>query len=459
MDEDELASQFIELIAAPWGGDLPEIADRTIIRVASAFSRTHFFLDEGEPLGLTQELVTAFEDFLRQRDPALSKVRVVILPMARDELIEAVVSGRADIAAANLTVTPHRLETVAFSDPWYAHVRELLVSGPGVPTLASLDDLAGQTIHVRHSSSYHETLEVLAAEFKSRGLKAPQLIDVDEMLETEDVLELVAAGAFPMTAADDSLLILWREVLPDLTVYDDFPIGEERKIAWAVRKNSPLLMAAINDFVAQAHQGTLLGNLLIKRYLGANPWVRNALRGEDTERLKALQQYFENYAQEYGFDWLLSAAQAYQESGLDHSVVSPAGAVGVMQMLPTTAADPNVGIPDILPVENNIHAGIKYKRFVLDHYFDDADILPLDRFLFTLAAYNAGPARIGEYRANARSRGLNPNRWFMNVEQVSNRETRTYVGNIYKYYLSYREYQRRLEAVEVEKRAALDAVK
>jgi len=450
--------QLAAELAKPWRGDLDGMATRTVVRVATTFSRTNFFLDEGRPRGMTYELVTAFEKFLREQGGALANVRVALVPMSRDELLDAVVSGRADIAAANLTITTGRLQQVDFSRPWAQGIRELVVTGPTGPALQSLDDLAGQAVHVRQSSSYHESLQALAADFRQRGLKPAELVAVDELLETEDILELVAAGVYPATVADSSLTSLWQEILPALRVQEELVIGSDREIGWAFRKNSPQLAAAVNEFVSNNRQGTLLGNVLIKRYFQNNRWVRNPINDEDTEKLNALSDIFKTYAERYGFDWLLTAAQAYQESGFDHSVISSAGAVGVMQLLPTTAADPNIGIPDIKPIENNIHAGVKYKRFVLDRYFDAAEILPLDQFLFTLAAYNAGPARINQYRDLAAARGLDRNRWFRHVEQVSNRETKNYVSNIFKYYLSYQEYQRRIAAVKASKTQAAAGV-
>jgi membrane-bound lytic murein transglycosylase MltF len=139
---------------------------------------------------------------------------------------------------------------------------------------------------------------------------------------------------------------------------------------------------------------------------------------------------------------MLVAAQAYQESGLDHSKRSRAGAVGVMQVLPTTAASRQVGIPDIDDLENNIHAGVKYLHFLAEHYFNDPEMDALNRGLFTFAAYNAGPTRIQRLRREAKQRGLDPNRWFENVEvvvaeQVGSEPVR-YVSNIYKYYVAYK---------------------
>ena len=155
----------------------------------------------------------------------------------------------------------------------------------------------------------------------------------------------------------------------------------------------------------------------------------------------AMVELFKKYSGQYEFDWLMIAAQGYQESGLDQNKRSPAGAVGVMQLLPTTAKDPKVGIADIEKLESNIHAGTKYLRFMTDRYFDDPDIEPRDRMLFAFASYNAGPRKIAQMRELAERRGLDPNVWFRNVDMVvadkMGRETVTYVGNIYKYYVAY----------------------
>ncbi|MBW2434518.1 MAG: transglycosylase SLT domain-containing protein [Deltaproteobacteria bacterium] len=153
-------------------------------------------------------------------------------------------------------------------------------------------------------------------------------------------------------------------------------------------------------------------------------------------------EYFKRYSQKYNFDWLMIAAQAYQESGIDQSKRSPSGAVGVMQLLPSTAADPNVNIRNIHVMENNIHAGVKYLRFLYSRYFKDEPMDALDKMLFTLASYNAGPGKVIKLRQMAKQSGFNPNVWFRNVEIIAARqigaETVQYVSNIYKYYIAYR---------------------
>jgi membrane-bound lytic murein transglycosylase MltF len=121
---------------------------------------------------------------------------------------------------------------------------------------------------------------------------------------------------------------------------------------------------------------------------------------------------------------------------------SHVGAIGVMQVMPTTARDPSVGIPNIEDLESNIHAGIKYNRWVADNYFNDPGIERVSKALFVFASYNAGPNRIARLRQEAAKQGLDPNKWFGNVELVVQRkvgrEPVQYVANIYKYYLTYR---------------------
>ena len=133
------------------------------------------------------------------------------------------------------------------------------------------------------------------------------------------------------------------------------------------------------------------------------------------------------------------AAQGYQESRLDQSAKSPVGAIGVMQVMPATGKELNVG--DIHQIDPNIHAGVKYVRFMLDKYYGNEPMDALNKGLFTFASYNAGPGRIAQLRRIAKERGLDPNVWFNNVELIASekigRETVTYVSNIYKYYLAY----------------------
>ena len=213
----------------------------------------------------------------------------------------------------------------------------------------------------------------------------------------------------------------------------------------------------MDAFMKSHKKGTLMGNILFKRYLQNTQWVRNSLNEKEFEKFKKTTTLFEKYSNNYDFDWLLVAALAYQESRIDQSKRSPAGAVGVMQILPSTAADPNVNIPDIEKLENNIHAGIKYLRFLNNRYFEKEPMDDKNKILFSFASYNAGPAKITRLRTEARKAGLDPNIWFRNVEIIAarriGRETVQYVSNIYKYFTAYRLIINKLNLKEEKKKA------
>lgn len=266
--------------------------------------------------------------------------------------------------------------------------------------------------------------------------------DASEMLEDEDLLEMVNASLLDWAVVDDYKAEIWADVFENLTVRDDIVFRSGGKLGWAIRKDSPKLAAALNEFLKSHRQGTLKGNILINRYLRDFNWAENALAADDYERFQKVAAIFQKYGDQYGFDFLMVAAQGYQESRLDQSARSRAGAIGIMQLLPSTAADSNVAIKDISKVENNIHAGVKYLNFIRDRYFSDPEIDRFNQTLFAFAAYNAGPARIRNLRDKAEKQGYNPNVWFDNVEVIAAREigheTVQYVANILKYYIAYR---------------------
>ena len=195
-------------------------------------------------------------------------------------------------------------------------------------------------------------------------------------------------------------------------------------------------------------------NVIEQRYLETATYARNAAATGEQRKLRAVVELFKKYGAQYEMDYLLMAAQGYQESTLDQNVKSPVGAIGVMQVMPATGKELNVG--DITKIESNIHAGVKYMRFMMDEYFKDEPMDRLNKGLMTFAAYNTGPGRVRQLRRETEKRGLNPNVWFGNVERVASerigRETVTYVSNIYKYYITYR-----LLSVQQERRTAAKA--
>ncbi len=447
-----------ELAEKAWKGDLDGMIRRRMIRVLVSYSKTHYFIDRGTQRGIIYDAFKLFEEDLNKTlKKGTVKVHVIFLPVSRDEFIPRLLDGRGDVAASNFTITPERLEKVDFTDPTTKDVSEIVVTGPSAAPIASVDDLSGKEVYVRRSSSFYDGLEALNARLAKAG-KAPVKVRLaPETLASEDILEMVNAGLVPMTIAQDNIASFWKKVFPNIALHEGVSLRSGTDIGWMIRKDSPQLKAALDRFLARYPTGSSARNQLLQKYLKSTKYARSATSGEDAARLAAVLELFRKYGDKYDLDYLLVAAQGYQESRLDQNVKSPVGAIGVMQVMPATGKEMNVG--DITQTESNIHAGVKYVRFMMTKYYGDEPMDRLNKGLFTFAAYNAGPGRIAQMRKLARERGLDPNVWFNNVELVVaekiGRETVTYVSNIYKYYLAY---QMAMEQIE-ERKKAMDSVK
>jgi membrane-bound lytic murein transglycosylase MltF len=435
---DELA---IKLQQQPWTGDLDGMAARRVIRVLVPYNRTLYFVDlGGAQHGMSYELMRAFEDDLnRTLGRGDLRVHVVFIPVSRAQLLPLLLGGQGDVAAANLTITPERLQVVDFTTPAAHDVKELIVTGPGAPPLATLDDLAGKQIYVSRATSYYDSLLALNRQFLQRGLKPIRLREAPGNFETEDILEMANAGLVNIVVADGYIAKLWQHLYPNIRLREDLVLHANGDIAFAIRKNSPQLKAKLDAFIHTHGEGTEFGNLELQKYLGQTRWVQNATSEQELKKFNTLVDLFQKYGKQYDIDWLLMAAQGYQESQLDQDRHSAAGAVGIMQVMPATADRMQVG--DVSQLEPNIHAGVKYIRFIVDQYYKDEPMDALNKVLFAFASYNAGPARIRALRSEAKSQGLDPNVWFDNVERIADyrigRETVQYVANIYKYYIAY----------------------
>ena len=220
----------------PFTGDFDELVKRRAIRVAVTMNRTHYFIDAGQQRGLTYESMKLFEDDLnKELKTRHLKVHMVIVPMSRDELYAALTSGKVDMVAAMITVTPEREKLVAFSAPTRTNVSQVVVTGPGAPAITSLDDLAGQEVFVRKGSLYHENLLRLSAELKSRGKSPIVIVEAPVVLEDDDVLEMVNAGLAPITVVDDYLAEFWSKVFKDITIHSEVAVRTGGLLAVAFR--------------------------------------------------------------------------------------------------------------------------------------------------------------------------------------------------------------------------------
>ena len=444
--------EILEHANQPWRGDLDAMTERGFLRILTVHNPLFFSFDGARQTGMVAELGKLFENHLAEEIGRVRSPTVVLIPVGRDELIPGLVEGRGDLVMGNLTITPDRQKLVDFGPPVHPNVDELVITGPATKNIISLDDLVEIGLYVRRSSSYFEHLQALNAEREAQGKQPIPITEADENLEDYDLLDMVNAGVLEAIVVDSHKAAFWEQVFDNIEVHRDISVHSGNRIAWAIRKDSPGLMKSIAAFSETVRKGSLLGNILRKRYLGNTGWLNNALAGEDRKRYEETIEIIKQYADRYEFDWLIIAAQAYQESRFDQNKRSSAGAVGVMQLLPTTAADKAVGIPDISTVGNNVHAGVKYLHWLRETYYSDATIAPLDRVLFSFAAYNAGPGNMRRARKRAGRLGFDPNRWFGNVEigmyRAVSGEPASYVRNIYKYYVTYQGFERSRQARE-----------
>jgi len=427
----------------PWTGDLDGMIKRRVIRVLVSPSRTSYWLNGARQTGAEFELLKAFEEEINNHHKTQGgkhiRIIVAFIPTSRDQLIPGLLEGRGDIAAGILTVTPERLEQVDFGEPFFRGVKEIAVTGPNSPDLASVEDLSGKEVFVRKSSSFWTHLEHLNERFVNEQKPPVILKAAPEDLQDDDLLEMVHAGLVGIVVVDRYQARLWATVFKKIKPHEHVVVNKGGNIAWMIRKNSPKLKTEIAAFAKNYGQKSEFGKALVKKYTGSPRVVKAATSSGEIKKYHATVELFRKYGAQYDMDYLLMIAQGYQESLLDQNARSDVGAIGVMQLMPATGKEMNTG--DITKVEPNIHGGIKYISLMRDEFFGNEPMDARNKILFSFAAYNAGPARVQKLRKEAAQRGLDPNVWFNNVEIIAGRrigeETVTYVANIYKYYVAY----------------------
>lgn len=433
----------LQELRRPFKADLPELRKLGIIRVLTVYSQSYFFIHQGQPYGLDYALLEEYQRILnRHRPKGAPPMEVVFIPVPMERLVPLLEAGYGDMAAAGLTITSERSQHLSFTQPYLTGVDEVVVSHKSVTGLTSLDSLSGRQVLAAKGSSYMASLDKLNRDLASRGLKPVEILDAPDVLTDEDILDLVNSGAVPLTVMDSPAAAMWAEVMPGIRVHPKLALRKGGSIAWLVRRDTPKLLASLNHFLKSHRQGTLVGNVLIKRYFTNNQWLVNPNAVEDRSRFSRFAPLFKKYGEQYDFDWLLLAAQAFQESRLDPKRISSAGAVGLMQVMPPAGGDRSAEKKRLLEPDYNVKVAVKYLAHIRDHYFGDPGLSLPVRARFSLAAYNAGPTALSRVRRVSKKMGYNPNRWFFNCEYGALRlvgsEPVSYVRNILKYYVSYK---------------------
>lgn len=426
--------------------DLDSMLKSRVIRVLVIPSEIMFHIDKGEKSGFSYEYMKLFEKQINKHFPRKNKhfkTRVVFIPVSKSKLIPGLIQGRGDIAMADISITDKRKEKIDFSDPYVTKVNVIVVTGPSSPKINTMDDLSGQEVYVHRASSYYEYLEKMNIDLSKAGKEHIKIKIIPEHMEGKDLLGMINAGLIGITLMDKYKAKFWSKRLPKIVLHPELIVKKDDAFAWMIRKDSPKLMKEVNRFIKTHKAGTLLGNILIKRYTDKYKFEEPSVSKKKLQKFDKVVKLFQKYSQQYNLNYHLVIAQAYQESKLNQKAKSSSGAVGVMQLLPSTGKSMKVG--NIKELEPNIHAGIKYHRWLIDRYFKKDEMDTFNRELFAFAAYNAGPRRVIDLRNTAKQRGYDPNIWFDNVEIIAaekiGAETVTYVSNIYEYYIAYTLYE------------------
>jgi len=426
-----------------WTGDLDELLTKRVIRIGVPYSKTLYYTVKGVQWGVAYEGGKEFEAYLNRKYPQKTKnlkIIAMFFVTPREEAIERLNNGTLDVLIAGLTITPERQKAVDFSDATATGVNEVVVTGPNSPQLKTIDDLSGKEVFARKTSSYWEHLEAVNEKFRNEKKTPVKLTAVPEDLGDEDLLEMVNAGLLPTIVVNDWTAKLWSKLLTKEVIHEDIKVASGGSFGWAVRKGSPKLLETINAFLKLKGQGTTFGKELVTRYTGSTYMLKQAVSETAMKQFEQTADIFRKYAGKYNADYLMMMAKGYQESGLNQNAKSPVGAIGVMQLMPPTGKEMNVG--DITKEDSNIHAGVKYFALMVNKLYGDEPMDDLNKILFTFASYNCGPNRVKQLRAEAAKKGLDPNVWINNVEVITamrvGPETVNYVSNIYKYYVAYK---------------------
>jgi len=424
-------------------GDLDHMVKRRNIRALVILNPIGFFYEKGQPRGVMYEALREFQRFANTKlKMGTLNLQVTFVPVRIDQAEAYLTEGIGDLVAYGVVITPEREKKVAFSVPLQKDATQIIVTGAKYGSVSTFENLGGKEVYVNPLSTYFENLQKMNESLQKAGKRPIVIKTADKNLTDDDLIQMVNADLIPATVTTKLRADLWSQVFENLKPHPELVIASNLQLAWVMRKNNPQLKQLVDEFTGTHAAGTSFGNTLLRRYLKNTKWVKNSTSKEELDKFLSTVKLFQKYAGEYDFDYLMLAAQGYQESMLNQQMKSPRGAVGIMQVLPKYAAAKPINIPNVGDADGNIHAGVKMLRNVADTYFNDPKLDPMNRTLFVFASYNAGPTRIQRLRKEASGVGLDPDTWFGNVELVAakdiGQETVLYVGNIYKYYVAYK---------------------
>ena len=413
------------------------------IRLAVPYDRTIYVNDKGTPRGLAVEVSKGLSRWINTKYSTQLKgksISIKLVPTIAPDLLNSLSSGRADIAIGDIGLyepIPNSHKFIAN----HAHrvQQEILVTGPSSPPLQKIADLSGQTVYGSRNTNFQKTLSELNKELKRDGKSPVNLASPLGDLDDEDLLEMLNSGLISYVIVGDWKFKLWQSIYKNLTMHEDLSVQDSGWVGWVVRSTNPDLNDDLKGFyesddfeksLTAFRQADYKQHLKgLKDPIDKNLWIR----------FESMRPLFNRFGAQYKLNPLVIASLGFQETLLNQSAVSAVGAIGVMQLMPSTGV--SLGVGDIHLLEPNIHAGADYMNQLINKYFQDVEFEGINRSLFAVASYNIGPNNVAKARDRAKELGFDPNRWFGNVEFIATEhmgyEPMIYVRNVYKYYISY----------------------
>lgn len=389
--------------------DMPEIRERGELVAITSYSPLSYFIYRGEVMGYEYELLQLFGEYIGL------PVRIEI---ARDfgQMMDMLDRGEGDLIAYGLTVTSARRERLAFSEPLNMtrqvlvqrkpdNWRQMMLHNIENELIRNPIELSGKTVYVRRGSAYLDRLINLSGEIGADI----DVVEAEEGVTTEELIRSVAEGEIDYTVADENIAKIKSAYHQDLDV--ETAVSMPQQTAWAMRHTSPELLDTVNEWLEEARTQTDYYVIYNKYYEN-----RRAFRSRYSSdffpvtggTISPYDELLQQYADELGWDWRLLAALIYQESQFDPAARSWAGAVGLMQLMPATAAE--FGADDPLNPEENIAAGIRFLQWLQDYWKEHIED-EYERRKFVIASYNVGHGHVQDARRLAEAEGDDPDIW------------------------------------------------
>lgn len=378
--------------------DFPQIMQKDTLVAATLYGSSSYFIYKGEEMGFDYELCSRFAN-----DNGL--VLKIKLAQSKPELFKLLDKGEVDMIACGVSISNELKQQYVFGGN-FSESNQVLVQRSSRKEVSSVVELLGKEVYVIQGTKYEQRLRNLNDELGGGII----IKTTDDSVSVDDLMEKVAMGDIDYTIADKDVALLNKTYFRNLDV--KLTVSFPQRSAWAMRKNSPLLVDAVNGWfksnVEQTHYRFLYNKYFIKaKYFGDRKIKipKGAISPYDN--------LFKQYSSQIKWDWPLLAAMCFEESGFDTTVVSWVGAQGLMQLMPRTAEQFGVDADNIENPQANIAASVKYLRF-LDKMF--ALVEKEERIKFILAAYNAGPSHVLDAMALAEKYGKSKRVWYGNVE-------------------------------------------